>query len=134
MKKTHRMSAPAIGGSSLLVIFAVLCLTVFALLSLSTAQAEKRMSDDSMQAVTAYYAADLEAERVCARLRAGENVSGVQKNAGLYSYRCPISEYQILEVELENKENKENTWHVCRWQVIARSGTVSETLPVWNGT
>ena len=131
MKKTHRMSAPAIGGCSLLVIFAVLCLTVFALLSLSTAQAEKRMSDDSMQAVTAYYAADLEAEQIFARLRAGENVPGAQKNAGLYSYSCPISEYQVLEVGLENKEN---TWRVCRWQVIARSGTVSETLPVWNGT
>lgn len=131
MKKTHRMSAPAIGGSSLLVIFAVLCLTVFALLSLSTAQAEKRMSDASAQALTAYYAADLEAEQIFARLRAGENVPGVQKNAWLYSYSCPISEQQILEVELENKEN---TWHVCRWQVIARSGTVSETLPVWNGT
>ena len=131
MKKTHRMSAPAIGGSSLLVIFAVLCLTVFALLSLSTAQAEKRMSDASAQALTAYYAADLEAEQIFARLRAGENVPGAQKNAGLYSYSCPISEQQILEVELENKEN---TWHVCRWQVIARSGTVSETLPVWNGT
>ena len=131
MKKTHRMSAPAIGGSSLLVIFAVLCLTVFTLLSLSTAQAEKRMSDASAQALTAYYAADLEAEQIFARLRAGENVPGVQKNAWLYSYSCPISEQQILEVELENKEN---TWHVCRWQVIARSGTVSETLPVWNGT
>lgn len=131
MKKTHRMSAPAIGGSSLLVIFAVLCLTVFALLSLSTAQAEKRMSDASAQALTAYYAADLEAEQIFARLRAGENVPGVQKNAWLYSYSCPILEQQILEVELENKEN---TWHVCRWQVIARSGTVSETLPVWNGT
>lgn len=131
MKKTHRMSAPAIGGSSLLVIFAVLCLTVFALLSLSTAQAEKRMSDASAQALTAYYAADLEAEQIFARLRAGENVPGAQKNAGLYSYSCPISEQQILEVELENKEN---TWRVCRWQVIARSGAVSETLPVWNGT
>lgn len=131
MKKTHRMSAPAIGGSSLLVIFAVLCLTVFALLSLSTAQAEKRMSDASAQALTAYYAADLEAEQIFARLRAGENVPGVQENAGLYSYSCPISEQQILEVELENKEN---TWRVCRWQVIARSGAVSETLPVWNGT
>ena len=131
MKKTHRMAAPAIGGSALLGIFAVLCLTVFALLSLSTAQAEKRMSDASAQALTAYYAADLEAEQIFARLRAGESVPGVQKNAWLYSYSCPISEQQILEVELENKEN---TWHVCRWQVIARSGTVSETLPVWNGT
>ena len=33
---------PALGGVSLLVIFAVLCLTVFALLSLSTVQADCR--------------------------------------------------------------------------------------------
>lgn len=131
MKTTRKTAVPAIGGSSLLAIFAVLCLTVFGLLSLSTAQAEKRMSDASMQAVTAYYVADLEAERIFARLRAGENVPGVRENAGLYSYSYPISEHQVLEVELENKEN---TWRVCRWQVIARSGAVSETLPVWNGT
>ena len=36
MKKQKKTSLPAIGGSSLLVIFAVLCLTVFALLSLNT--------------------------------------------------------------------------------------------------
>ena len=35
---------PAVGGSSLLVIFAVLCLTVFALLTLSTAAADSRLS------------------------------------------------------------------------------------------
>ena len=47
MKRNHSISTPTVGGSSLLVIFAVLCLTVFALLSLSTVQAEKRMADAS---------------------------------------------------------------------------------------
>ena len=44
MKRKQSISIPAFGGSSLLVIFAVLCLTVFALLSLSTVQAEKRLA------------------------------------------------------------------------------------------
>lgn len=39
MNERQRFSPPAVGGSSLLVIFAVLCLTVFAMLSLSTVQA-----------------------------------------------------------------------------------------------
>lgn len=131
MKKSDRMSAPAIGGSSLLVIFAVLCLTVFALLSLSTALAEKRMADASARAVSAYYEADLEAERIFARLKAGEPVSGVQTDANFYRYTCPITENQILKVELKRESDQ---WTVCLWQVVARSGPISETLPVWDGT
>ena len=36
-----------VGGSSLLVIFAVLCLTVFAVLSLTQAQADRRLAQNS---------------------------------------------------------------------------------------
>ena len=129
--KHHRISAPAIGGSSLLVIFALLALTVFALLSLSTVQAEKRMADAAARAVADYYAADLEAERSFARLRAGESVDGVSVQVNNYSYACAISEHQILKVQLEKKED---TWYVCRWQVIASPEPISETLPVWDGT
>ena len=128
--KKERISPPAIGGSSLLVIFAVLCLTVFALLSLSTVQAEKRMADAAAEAVTDYYAADLQAQEIFARLRAGETVSGVQVDGNLYRYSCIISQHQVLEVALEKEED---TWHICRWQVRADPEEISETMPVWNG-
>ncbi len=131
MKKARSISLPAIGGSSLLVIFAVLCLTVFAMLSLSAVQAERRMSDASAAAVTAYYEADLEAEQIFARLRAGERVPGVSESDGIYSYSCLISENQTLEVALEKTEK---TWIVLRWQVIAQSGIADEMTPVWDGT
>ena len=130
MKKNHRISIPAVGGSSLLVIFAVLCLTVFALLSLSTVMAEKRMADASAQAVQDYYAADLQAQAVFARLRAGETVSGVQKEDGFYRYSCPVTENQKLDAELTEGEDG---WHICRWQVITRNQSVNDTLPVWDG-
>ena len=129
--KKERMAIPAIGGSSLLVIFAVLCLTVFALLSLSTAQAEKRLSDAAAEAVTDYYGADLQAQEIFARLRAGETVDGVRKDGNQYSYHCLISEHQTLEVILEKEED---TWRVCRWQVRASAEPISQVLPVWNGT
>ena len=129
MKRNHSISTPTVGGSSLLVIFAVLCLTVFALLSLSTVQAEKRMADASAHAVSAYYEADLQAQTVFARLRAGETVSGVQVDGNVYRYSCPVTENQILKVELK----EHNGWEVILWQVIARSEPISETLPVWNG-
>lgn len=130
MKEKHRGPAPAIGGSSLLVIFSVLCLTVFALLSLSTVLAEKRLADASAQAVQDYYAADLRAEQIFADLRAGVTVDGVQREGDIFRYSCPVTEAQTLEVELKQEADG---WRICRWQVVAHSGPVSEALPVWNG-
>ena len=77
-RKKEGMAPPALGGSSLLVAFAVLALTVFALLSLSTVQADVRLADASAQAVTDYYAADCQAQEILARLRNGETVEGVE--------------------------------------------------------
>ena len=46
-QKQVQVSPPPVGGASLLVVFAVLCLTVFALLSLSTVRANERLSEAS---------------------------------------------------------------------------------------
>ena len=51
MKQNDKRSAGIhVGSASIIMIFAVLCLTVFALLSLSTVQAEKRMADAAAEA------------------------------------------------------------------------------------
>ena len=130
MKKNRPISMPAIGGSSLLVIFAVLCMTVFALLSLSTAQAERRMSDAAAQAAKDYYAADLQAQKIYAQLRAGGQTDGVEREGDTFRYSCAISERQTLCVELENKEG---TWRVLRWRVVAEAEPADDALPVWDG-
>ena len=76
MDSKRRFTPPPVGGVSLLVVFAVLCLTVFALLSLSTVRADDRLSQASARAVSGYYAADCQAQEVLARLRAGELYRG----------------------------------------------------------
>lgn len=132
MEKQERFSPPAVGGSSLLVVFAVLCLSVFALLSLSTVQADRRMADASAQAVSAYYAADLQAEQIYAQLRSGETPPLVQLSGGVYRYTCPISQTQQLIVELKNENG---SWEVLRWQAVTTLETgIDETLTVWDGT
>lgn len=131
MKETTRTSYPALGGSSLLVIFAVLVLTVFMLLTVTTVQADRRLCEASLEAVTDYYAADLLAEEMFARLRNGETPPHVQISNGHYHYRCAISETQILEVTLLKNND---TWQVLRWQAVPiTSDTALETLPVWDG-
>jgi len=130
MKEQKGMSFPAIGGSSLLVIFAVLCLVVFSLLSLNTVLAEKRISEASAQATADWYAADLRAQEIFARLRAGEQVPGVEQTEARFVYSVPVSGYQILQVTLEKSSSG---WEVISWKAVACPEEVTETLPVWQG-
>jgi hypothetical protein len=121
-----------VGGSSLLVIFAVLCLTVFALLGLSTVQADGRLSDASANAVSAYYAADCQAESVLAQLRAGETPDGVTVQGNVYAYTCIISDTQALEVEVQ-LDGAEYT--ILRWQAVSTNQWQADTsLDVWDGS
>ena len=129
-KKDRDIQPPAVGSSSLLVAFALLCLTVFALLSLSTVQAEKRLSQSSAQAVESYYRADCQAEEIFARLRSGELPKEVTLSQGVYRYRLPMGENLTLQVELTRSGD---TWTVLRWQTMAPETELDDGLPVWNG-
>lgn len=131
MEKREKFSVPAVGGSSLLVIFAVLCLAVFALLSLSTAQAEKRLSDASLAAVSAYYEADRQAEEIFACLRSGEHPGEVTCTNNIYRYDCPISDAQVLSVELRLEDG---SWTILRWQAVSAAEMgADDILAVWDG-
>ncbi len=122
---------PAVGGSSLLVIFVVLCLTAFAMLSLSAVQADGRLSEASADAVRAYYTADCEAEEILAQLRAGVVPEGVTVQGNRYQYECPVSETQTLFAEVEVKDG---AYRVLRWQTKATAQWETEDrLQVWDG-
>lgn len=130
MKQENRNTFAAVGGSSLLVIFAVLSLTIFAMLSLNTALAQRRLTERSLAAIDAYYAADLKAETVFARLRAGERPEEVTQTENRYAYKVPLSQDQTLMVELEQGEAG---WRILRWQLVADPEALRETLPVFQG-
>lgn len=130
MKKQKAISVPAVGGSSLLVIFAVLCLVTLSLLSLNTVLAEKRLSQTSAQAAVDWYGADLKAQEIFARLRNGEQVPEVQQTGSEYTYLVSISQHQSLLVSL--KKNSDG-WEVVSWQTIAHPEDGDTTLPVWQG-
>lgn len=117
------------GGSSLLVIFAVLCLTVFALLTISTVNADRRLADASVQSVEAFYRADCEAEEILARLRAGEIPDGVTEQDGVYSYHCPVSDTQELCVQVIIEGV---TYQVLQWKVVPTAEwSPEEYIEVW---
>ena len=146
-RKKEGMAPPALGGSSLLVAFAVLALTVFALLSLSTVQADVRLADASAQAVTDYYAADCQAQAVLAYLRTGEAEPGAfpedlvitttfteyadRPGERVDAYVIPITESQELQVEvmLHGTDYK-----ILRWQAVPTGNwEPDDHLDVWVG-
>ena len=132
MKKKPVFATPVIGASSLLVIFAVLALTVFALLSLSTVKAQQRLQENAQASIVGYYQADYQAETILAQLRAGERPQGVQCSNDIYSYTCPISQNQALEVEVRVQGQ---TYEILRWQAVSITDWQAEdSLPVWQGT
>ena len=135
-KPRERFSPPAVGGISLLVVFAVLCLTVFALLALTTVQADTRLADASAKAVTDYYAADCQAQEILARLRRGEVPEGVESqylDSIIYRYAVPISDTQELQVEVL-VDRTDGSWSVLRWQSVPVGEWEPDTsLTVWDG-
>lgn len=131
MDRQQKFQAPMVGGSSLLVIFAVLCLTVFALLGLSTVQADKRLSGASANAVSGYFAADYQAEQILAQLREGQIPEGVKVEDALYRYTCFISDTQALQVEVRLQGDN---WKILRWQAVSTvAGSDDPTISVWDG-
>ena len=130
MNKEKKLRLPAAGGSSLLVIFSVLCLVTFALLGMSTVQADYRLAEASQNAIRAYYEADYQAEEMFARLRSGELPEEVIVVGELYFYSCPISDKQELQVELQKQGE---TWTVLQWQARSLAEYGEEILDVWDG-
>ena len=131
MDERRSLGFPPVGGASLLVIFSVLCLTVFALLSVSTEQADAAVSSRCAAAVEGYYRADCAAEETLARLRSGERPSGVIEQDGICFYTHPISDTQLLAVEVRVEGDN---FDILRWQAIpADQWQAGDQLPVWNG-
>lgn len=128
--KEHRTPV-AVGGSSLLVIFVVLCLTLLAVLGVSTVQADERLMVASANSVVDYYKADCEAEEILALLRNGEVPEGVTEENGIFSYQCEISDVQKLVVEVEIADGE---YRILRWQSRSSAIWEEETgLDVWDG-
>ncbi len=143
-KKREGFAPPALGGSSLLVVFAVLALTVFALLSLSTVRADVRLGDATEKMVSSYYAADVKAQEILAKLRTGAPLpEDVEFEATIsdypdhsetiFSYSIPISDTQELQVEVL-VDPADGSYQVRRWQAAAVGDwTFDDSLDLWDG-
>lgn len=131
MENKKTFSLPTVGIGSLLTVFAALCLTVFAVLSVATVQADCRLSEKSMAAVTGYYEADCRSEEILAQLRTGQLPVGVTEEDGVYTYQCNISETQSLYVRVRLEGDR---YEILQWQTVSTvNWQANDKIPVWEG-
>lgn len=88
MAKSEIKPKVSIGSSSLILIFIILCLATFALLSLSNAGGDWRLAERNANAVKVYYAADAEGEEFVRRV--DRAVAAADAAAGNASARSRI--------------------------------------------
>lgn len=126
------------GAASLFTIFGVLCLTVFSVLTLSTAVSEARLSRAMAEHVQAYYEADALAVRITARLSGrpaeveGVPVTYTEAERGTEaSFSVPAGENQALTVRVLLLDGG---YEILCWK-SGYSGVwaAEDTIQVWDG-
>lgn len=140
--KQRRITVMNIGSACFITVFAVLCLTVFAVLSAVTAGNEWRLARRTAESVKAYYDAERYAVEVmndvCSKYN-GEFVSPKDVNADVWvsdeceylSYSVPIDDLRKISVVLrcEDEQIKIEHWAVeLAWEVMP-----DEFIEVWDG-
>ncbi len=127
----NRKATPSFfGASSLLVIFALLALVIFALLTLQSARETERLSVISADAESEYAAAELKAHRILSMIRAGETPDGVTKNGNVYDYRVVINSSLTLFVKIELTPDA--SYKILKWQSVRTAPWENDTgIDVW---
>jgi len=113
--KKSGMGTVNAGGAVVIIIFVVLCLTIFGLLSFATSFADKKLADKNLANVAHYYSADSAAEEKLARvygaIRSGLDGASLDRSVRLAAEAMPFEikagDYSG-DLAGENGENSEN--------------------------
>ena len=146
-----------IGLTSLILIFIILCLATFCLLSLSSARGDQSLAIRSSQAVTEYYRADAEGEKWLKQVdtilqkemtgktisqeelqNLGENTASqlgcrVDEKTGYISTDISMERGQALHIDLA-LTGDESRYEVKSWYVYDSGNyEIDDSMPVWGG-
>ena len=129
-----------IGSSSLILIFIVLCLVTFSVLSLGNAKREDALSRRSADSVQEYYRADAAGEAFLqladqALLKGDKDslMPYLQSASGTYYTDVPMNAGQALRVELA-LDWEQKTYQVLSWKVYHQEDyEIDQSIPVWSG-
>jgi len=136
-------SGIGVGSASIVLVFAVLCLTVFSLITFVVAGNEKKLVDSKADLVTGYYEADTLAELILSDILAAdeipEAVRGIKINKGFDERRnsdttyffCDISDSKALYVNLAIHDD---SFDILSWRMYDKDEwETDDSINVWTG-
>ena len=149
MKKKTQFSSGINVGSASLAMVSILCLTVFSVLSLITANNDYKLAEKNSSSLKEYYSADYNATEFANALittftssPSADDEETVNKHKDEYSLNeknengiitaaFPINEKTALSASLEIKDGKAT---ILKWRIEDTYTQEYDTsLPVWNG-
>ena len=135
MKKREAGRGPGvnIGTASLVMVFSVLCLTVFAVLALLTARSELKLSRSLADSIDRYYEADGRAVEIVNLLAEGAQLPEVtvtgDGDESVYSFTVGIDAHRQLNVLLDAE------YRIISWQADSVSDwTPDAGMDLWIGS
>lgn len=154
-KGVYQKVGAGVGYVSVMLIFAVICLTIFAVFSFKAAVSSERMNDRSGEFLKQYYAADSSAKETLSALNdlaleaagsfdfeeelaaSAERIEGVSAKAAaggvLMSYTVAINECQ--EIAAGVVFSNDGKYEIKTWRTQNTGSESSDNgLNVWDGT
>jgi len=138
-----KRSGIGVGSASIVLVFAVLCLTVFSLITLVVARNDKNLIDAEAQLVIGYYEADALAEYIVAEIVRADIIPGSVRDIDIVTdfdfgsgretayFFCPISDQKDLYVRLAVDED---SCDILSWRMWDTDDwVVDDSLDVWQG-
>lgn len=141
---TRKTGGTHLGSATLVMLFSVICLTIFAVLAVVTANNSWTLAEKSADAVTNYYAADSVAIEILNQITATYHTENQLitpegydcqleelENETWLSYWVAIDENQSLWVELVVSQG---AVQIAHWQVeYTATWSADQTITVWGG-
>jgi len=132
-----------VGSASIVLVFAVICLTVFSLITFIVATNDKALVDAEVRRVTGYYEADAQAEYILAELLAADtlpsSVRGIDINTQwneelgtetIY-FLYPVSDINALYVDLAIRGD---SFDILSWRMRDTDDwEFDDSINVWSG-
>ena len=132
-----------VGSASIVLVFAVLCLTIFSLITFVVAGNERALVDAKVSLVSGYYEADALAELVLTDILAADSVPDSSNGVNIYSqwdeelgadtvyFYCDISDIKSLYVNLALSDD---SFDILSWRMRDTDEWVfDDSLNVWSG-
>ncbi|MDD4076295.1 MAG: hypothetical protein PHC80_09370, partial [Eubacteriales bacterium] len=115
---------------------AMLCMTVFSMLSLLTAKNDETLTEKTVAYTAAYYRADAEAQRVLADIFAAREANaplpvGVVQSGKTLTYSVPVNEAAMLCVTLQEDDAGVYTVESYGVQPAQTETPQEEPLELW---